>query len=166
MSTSLYVLSGEYLAAANKLSDADMPPEVIADTLEGLSGDLEEKCTNVALFVRNLEASAESIKAAEKQMADRRKAIESKADNIRRYLFDNMKRCGISKIESPYFALSIRKNPPSVVIDDPASIPADYMVTPPPPPASPDKKLIAQAIKDGFEVPGAHLEHGERLDIK
>ena len=163
---SLYQLSGDYLAVANKLADSDMPPEVIADTLEGLDGDLEEKCTNVALFVRNLEATAESIKAAEKQMAERRKAIEAKAESVRRYLKDNMQRTGITKIESPYFALALKKNPPSVVIDDPAAIPSDYMVTPPAPPPSPDKALIKKAIQDGFIVPGAHLEQGERLDIK
>jgi hypothetical protein len=166
MNTSLYVLTGEYLAVANKLSDADLPPEVIADTLEGISAPLEEKATNVGCFIRNLEATAESIKVAEKQMAERRKAIEAKAEQVRRYLFDNMQRCGINKIESPYFSLTIKKNPPSVVIDDANAIPADYMATPPAPPPAPDKKLIAQAIKDGYTVPGAHLEQGERLEIK
>jgi hypothetical protein len=163
---SLYQLSGDYLAIANKLSDSELPAEVINDTLESLSGELEEKCTNVALFVRNLEATAESIKAAEKQMADRRKAIENKADSIRQYLKTNMQRTGITKIESPYFALTIKKNPPSVVIDDPAAIPAEFMVTPPAPPPSPDKKAIGEKLKAGETVPGCHLEQGERLDIK
>ena len=163
---SLYQLSGDYLAIANKLSDSDLPPEVINDTLESLSGELEEKCTNVALFVRNLEATAESIKAAEKQMADRRKAIENKANSIRQYLQVNMQRTGITKIESPYFALTIKKNPPSVVIDDVEAIPAEFMVTPAPPPPAPDKKAIGEKLKAGEQVPGCHLEQGERLDIK
>lgn len=166
MSTSLYQLSDDYLAIAKKLEDSDLPDDVIRDTLESLSGDLEEKCTNVALFARNLEATADSIKLAEKAMADRRKVLENKAAHIRQYLFDNMKRTGITKIESPYFALTIKKNPPSVIIDDVTAIPANYMITPPPPPASPDKALIKKAIGDGFEVPGAHIEQGERLDIK
>lgn len=164
--TSLYILTGEYLAIANKLSDSEFPPEVIADTLEGLGGDLEEKCVNVALFVRNLEASAEAIKVARQQMDERRKAIESKADAVRKYLKDNMQRCGISKIESPYFALTLKKNPPAVIIDDAEAIPSDYMVTPPAPPPAPDKKLIAQALKDGYTVPGCHIEQAERLEIK
>jgi hypothetical protein len=163
---SLYQLSGDYLAIANKLSDSDLPPEVINDTLESLSGELEEKCTNVALFVRNLEATAESIKAAEKQMADRRKAIENKANSIRQYLQVNMQRTGITKIESPYFALTIKKNPPSVVIDDVEAIPSEFMVTPAPPPPAPDKKAIGEKLKAGEQVPGCHLEQGERLDIK
>jgi hypothetical protein len=164
--TSLYVLAGHYRAVEQKLLDSDVDPQTIADTLESLSGDLEEKATNVACFIRNLESSAEQIKQAEKQMADRRKSLETKAESMKRYLKENMQRTGITKVECPYFAISLKKNPPAVVIDDASAIPADYMVTPPAPPPAPDKKLIAQAIKDGYEVPGAHLETGERVEIK
>lgn len=166
MSTSLYILTGDYLALSNKLLESDLDEQTIRDTLEGAAGELEEKAVNVAMFVRNLEAAAEQIKQARQQMDVRCKAIEAKAESIKHYLKDNMQRSGITKIESPYFALTLKKNPPSVVIDDPAAIPADYMVTPPAPPPAPDKKMIAQAIKDGFEVAGARLVQGERLEIK
>ena len=79
----LYELAGEYRAAAEQLADLDLPPEVVADTLEGLAGDLEQKATNVALFARNLEATAAAIKQAEADMAARRKAIENRAASIR-----------------------------------------------------------------------------------
>lgn len=167
MLPSLYELAGEYHQAAVTLSNMDMDEQTIADTLEGLSGALEEKAKNVAFFVRNLESTAEQIKLAEKQMADRRKAMENRAERIREYLKTNMELAGITQIECPHFKLAIKKNPPSVVIDAESQIPADYMTQPVAPPPAPDKKLIAQAIKDGFEVPGAHLETGKtRLDIK
>jgi hypothetical protein len=166
MSLSLYVLTSEYRAAADQLANLDLPDEVVRDTLESISGDLEAKAVNVASVVRNLEATAQQIKDAEATMAARRKAIEKRADSVRQYLLDNMLTAGISKIECPYFNLAVRENPPSVVIDEPALIPASYMTDPAPPPPAPDKKLIAQAIKDGFEVPGAHLARGKRLDIK
>ena len=127
MNTSLYVLANEYREAAEQMADLDMPAEVIADTLDGLSGDLTAKATNVAMFVRNLEAMAASIKAAEQDMAARRKAIESRAASVKKYLLDNMQLSGIKKIDSPYFCISLRSNPPSVVVDDEAAIPADYM---------------------------------------
>lgn len=161
----LYVLAGEYQLAAERLADLDLDEQTISDTLEGLSGDLEVKATNVASFVRNLEATAEAIKQAEGQMATRRKFIENRADRIRAYLKDNMLRTGITKIECPYFKLSIRDNPPSVVIDTPELLPEDYWRQPEPPPPAPDKKLIAQVLKDGVAVPGAHLERGNRLVI-
>ena len=162
----LYQLAGQYKQAFLKLADSDLDDQTIDDTLEGLEGELQEKCTSVAAFVRNLESSADAIKEAEIQMAARRKAIEKRAERIRAYLKDNMERCGISKIDSPWFKLAIQSNPPSVVIDDASTLPADYMRQPEVPPPAPDKKLIAQAIKDGFNVPGAHLEQSTRLVIK
>lgn len=167
MTTSLYSLASEYQSAAERLADLELDEQTIADTLEGLSGELEVKATNVAMFVRNLESSAEAIKAAEGEMAKRRKSIESRADRIRQYLKDNMDRTGISKIESPYLSLVIKKNPPSVVIDAESQIPAEFFkAPPPPPPPSVDKKAIADAIKAGKEVPGAHMQAGTRLEIK
>jgi hypothetical protein len=166
MSTALYVLANDYIAAAQTLADLEMDPQTVADTLEGLSGDLEVKATNVAMFVRNLEASAEQIKAAESAMATRRKAIESRAESVRGYLKMQMERTGITKIECAYFKLAIRENPPAVVIDAESQIPAEFLKTPEPPPPSLDRKAIAAAIKAGREVTGAHMERATRLEIK
>lgn len=164
--TALYVLANEYKQAAIALADLDMTPEAVTDTLDGLVGEFEVKATNVAMFVRNLEATAAQIKEAEDQMAKRRKSIEKRAENIAAYLKMNMESSGITEIDSPYFKLSIRNNPPKVVIDAESLIPSDYMTKPVAPPPVPNKTLIAMALKDGHEVPGAHLESGTRLEIK
>ena len=164
--TSLYIIAGDYAAAAAKLQDSDLPEEVIQDTLDGMAGELEEKCTNIGFVIRNLEAQSEAIKNAEKQMAERRKGIDAKVEHMKRYLLDNMKRTEKLKIESPYFTLSIAKNPASVKIDDESAIPQEYMRVIPAPPPAPDKALISQAIKDGVQVPGVHLEQSERLVIR
>jgi hypothetical protein len=163
---SLYELSNEYQLAQIKLIESDYDQQTIADTLEGLSGDLEAKSINVAMFIRNLEVTADAIKQAEKEMADRRKAIENKTEAMKLYLKQNMQRCGISKIESPYFALTLKKNPPSVVIDDAGAIPNEFYVFPDAPAPYPDKKAISEQLKSGNVVNGAHLEQAERLDIK
>jgi hypothetical protein len=164
--TSLYQLTNEYQLAQIKLIESDYDQQTIADTLESLSGDLEAKSVNVAMFIRNLEVTAEAIKQAEKDMADRRKAIERKTDAMKLYLKENMQRCGITKIESPYFALTLKKNPPSVVIDDAGAIPNELYVFPAAPEPYPDKKAIAEQLKAGNVVNGAHLEQAERLDIR
>ncbi|SDV49243.1 siphovirus Gp157 family protein [Chitinasiproducens palmae] len=169
MKTSLYVIASEYRQAADTLAELDLDEQTVADTLESISGDITEKATNVAAFIRNLESTAEAVKNAAKGMTDRAKAIEARADRIKHYLLANMQHAGIKKIDSPLFAITVKDNPVSVVIDDERQIPAEYMtdpVPPPPPPAKPDKKLIAQAIKDGFEVPGARLERKQRVEIK
>ncbi len=162
---SLYELAGEYRAISDKLHDLDIPEEVIADTLEGLGGDLQEKSVNVAKYFRNLESMADQIKQAEAQMAARRKAIEKRASSLKQYLHVNMERAGITKIESPWFVVSIKKNPDAVQIDDESLIPRDYFREIPAT-FQLDKNLVKAAIKDGFEVPGAHLARTTRLDIK
>ena len=164
--TSLYQLTNEFQLLETKLNESDYDEQTIADTLEGASGDIETKATNVAMFIRNLESSAEAIKQAEKDMADRRKPIEKKAESIRQYLKDNMQRCGITKIDSPYFALTLKKNPPSVIIDDAGAIAGELYVYPEAPAPYPDKKAIAELLKAGKVVNGAHLEQAERLEIK
>lgn len=166
MNQSLYVLSAEYQKIANKLLDSDLDEVTIKDTLESVSGELETKAVNVAMFVRNLESSAEQIKLAEKAMAERRKALENKAEQIKTYLFENMKDCNITKIESPYFALTIKKNPHKLIIDDAGQIPSELYVYHEPPPPHPDNAKIKELLKAGQEVSGARLQQDERLDIK
>lgn len=163
---SLYQIATEYKADIERLADLDLPPEVVADTLESMGGELEIKAQNVIGFMRHLESTAAAIKDAERKMADRRKAVENRAKRLKEYVLETMQHHGIQKIESPYFVISIGKNPPSVDIYDEQQVPNDYLTDPPPPAPQPDKKLIAQAIKDGYEVPGCRLVQGEGLRIR
>jgi hypothetical protein len=157
-----------YRDELERLSDSgEIPPEEIADTLALLEGDIREKAINVAGFTRNLEAAADVIKAAGRQMLARAERLEKRAESVRNYLLFQCQAAGITKIEAPWFVISVRKNPPAVVIDDPSAIPQEYMrPPPPPPPPAPDKTAISRALKAGDDVPGAHLMQGERLEIK
>jgi len=163
--TALFQLAAEHRALSDKLHDCDLDEQTILDTLEGESGDLVEKGKNVAAVFRNLESDAKQIKEAEQQLAERRKAIEARAASLKKYLHDNMLIAGITKIECPWFVVSIAKNPEALTVDDESLVPRDYFKEIP---ASfvLDKVLCKQAIKDGFEVPGAHLSRGTSLRIK
>ena len=166
MQTSLYELSAKYQQAYLTISDTDLPEDCIKDTLESMEGDIQTKAIDVAKFIKMLRADSKAINDAIRVMGDRSKAKDKTAYRLELYLLENLKACGINKVESPYFDISVRKNPPAVVIDASESIPADYWTQPVAPDPCVDKKLIAQAIKDGYTVPGAHLESGTRLDIK
>lgn len=166
MLPALYELAREYRDAAERLADLDLDEQTVADTLEGLAGDLEVKATNVAMFARNLEATAAQIKDAEAQMAARRKAVENRATSLRRYLLVSMQQAGIQKIECPYFRLAVRDNPPAVDVFDAAQVPAEFMRQPETPPPAPDKTAIKDELKAGRDVPGCRLTVGQRLDIK
>lgn len=162
----LFELTQERLALQNKLLELNLDEQTIQDTLEGESTELEAKIEDYGFVIRNMESFAEAMKAEESRMADRRKAQEKKVAQIKEWLLTNMQACGITKIECPAFTIAVRQNPAKVIVDNEASIPAEFMVTPPAPPPAPDKKAIAIAIKAGNEVPGCHTEHGFRIEIK
>lgn len=163
---SLYQLSSHYLEALEVLTDpeADLPAEVINDTLEAVGGELEDKAVNVAKFLRNMEATAQAIKEAEAHMAKRRKALENRAKWMKDYIKANMEACGINKIECPYFKIAVQKNPGAVHIQNEATIPAEFkeqLIS-----WKIDKTAIKEAIKNGDVVSGAELVNGTRLVIR
>lgn len=159
----LYELSREYSEFLAIAGQEDFDPQTIADTLEGIKGEIEEKGKNVAAFSQNIEAEITAMKEAEKKIALRRKTLERKVEWMKNYLRENMERCGITKIECPEFRVTLGN--PSEICDvfDEDVLPEDYFAVK----KSPDKKLIMQALKDGYEVPGAKIGHGvPRLSIR
>ena len=163
--SNLYCLAAEYRTASDVLHDSDMDEQAILDTLEGMSGALETKATNLGFVIRNLESMAEQIKQVEDTMKKRRQSIDNQVKRLKAYLLANLQTAGISKVESPYFVLSVRNNPESVVVDAESQIPPDYMREIPAT-YEPDKNLIAKSLKDGFLVAGAHLTRTQRIEIK
>ena len=151
--TSLFLIGAEYRDAAERLADLDLPPEVVADTLEGLSGELEVKAQAVGHMIRRLEADAAAIKQWAQTASDRAKAVQARADSLHAYLSANLAACGIQRVEGPGIALSWRKST-AVVIDEPGLIPAQFMRQPEPPPPAPDKTSIAASLRAGVDVPG------------
>jgi uncharacterized protein YlxW (UPF0749 family) len=163
--TALYLLAHEYRAAAEKLADLELDAQTVADTLEGMSGELEVKAQAVGHMVRSIEANAAAIQQWAKDAQERARSAQARADALREYLSTNLQACGISKVEGPGISISFRKSS-AVVVDEPGLIPNNYMRYPDPPPPSPDKKSIGDALKLGFSVPGAHIETRLNLQLK
>lgn len=148
------------------LIDDDAENETLLASFDGIEDALKVKATNIAMLVMNIEATAEAIRVAEKRMTERRTMLERRAERIRDYLLGNMTAAQILSIECEHFKLAVRNNPPSVVIDDPAAIPTEYLRTIPQPPPVPDKVKILDDLKQGVVIDGAHLERRKSLTIK
>lgn len=162
----LYELAGEYHRLLALADTDELPAEVIRDTLEGLTGEIEIKSVNIAKFILSLEAHADAISAAAKQMSNRAQRVRNRAESIRAYLLFQMQATGISKVTCPEFTLAVRSNPPAVGLREDVQLPPEFMTTPDPPEPYPDKRKIAEALKAGKEIEGAWLEQGQRLEIK
>lgn len=164
LASKLYELAAEFREIAEKLQDSDMPEDVVRDTLESCAMDFENKAISTASLIRNLETTAEAIKAAETEQAKRRKAVEKRIDWLRDYLLNCMTSVDRQRIDCPLFKIAIQSNPVSVIID--GEVPEDYLVYPEPPAPHPDKAAIKAALESGREVTGARLFSNKRLVIK
>jgi hypothetical protein len=154
-------------AELERLADnPETQDEQVLAWLEECQGALQDKCKNIVMFIENLDATTDAIKAAEGRMADRRKALESRVKSIKAYVLRTMQAANIRNIECPEFKISRQNNPQSVVIDDEKSVSIEYWRQPETPPPALDKRMILDHIKNGVCVDGVHLEQSERLVIK
>ena len=165
MSKPLYEVAAEYRQQLDALAELDLDPQTLADTLEGLQGDLEHKLRAVIAYSLELDITAAGAEQAAKRMQERAKALRAKVDSLHAYALTAMRDTGLPGVETDEFAAKPAKNPASVEVLDLLALPARYMRQPAPPPASPDKAAIAADLKKGQEVPGARLVQSWRLKI-
>ena len=162
----LYELTADYMKLLELAEDPDVDPEVIADTLEGLGGEIEDKADSYATVLASLDGDRMMLAEEIARLTDRKKAIDANVQRIKDTLQKSMVITGKTKFKTERFSFSIQKNPASVVMetDDVERIPVKYLV-----PQEPkiNKTQIKQDLKNGMELPGiAHLEQGESLRIK
>lgn len=156
-------LAVQYQDLWSRVEDETLDMDVIEDCLASVEGAIEVKAANIVHFIKALDADADIIKAEEKRLAERRKALENKRDRIKQYLQYQMELAGLDKIKTPTVTLAIQSNPPSVKIVSEEGIPKKYLI-----PQAPtvDKKGILAALKAGEEVVGCELSVGKSLRIR
>ena len=164
--TRLFELAQEYRALLDLESSDDLPPEVIADTLEGLQGEFEDKAVAVAKFILSLEASVEAIKAVAEKQANRALRLQKRADSVRQYLLLQLMWVDRKKIETPEIVIRRQNNPKAVNVFNESLVPAKYWRQPPPPPKQLDKAEIKKAIEGGMKIEGCFLRSDERVAIE
>lgn len=157
---SLYQLTDDF----SQLIDADGEDEISMALLDLLSSEIEAKGESICKFVKVLETTAAQFKDEEKRIAERRKALENKAQRVREYMRDRLLSANIDKLAAGTFKISI-STVGSCVVDDPAKLPAKFL-TVIPEQYQPDKNAIKAAIKNGEAVPGAHIEANYSMTIR
>lgn len=149
------------------LDQVDPDTGELPDGLSQAREVVARKAQSVAAYILNTEAHIGLVKARAKALADAAKCEEKRLAWLRQYLADNMAASGILRIQSEdgTFAAKLeRERDASVEIFDECQLPTDYLREIPAK-QEPDKTLIAQAIKDGHEVPGARIVRKDRLSI-
>ena len=161
----LYQLTENYQNLWDLVEDETIDLSIVETALKTVEGAIQEKAQNLAVFIKSLGADIEIIKAEEKRLADRRKALENKQSGIKNYLQSQLEMAKLDKIKTAVITVSMQNNPPAVRIIDEAIIPAQYK-TIVPQTFTIDKKSIADDIKKGISVPGAESTQGRSLRIR
>lgn len=164
--TALYQIATEYRIALNEsFVDDELAMLDQVNKLNSLNDDIENKAVNIAAYIKNLEIESENVKAAIKEMQERAKRLENRAENLSNYLKLNLESCGVLEVrKSPHFLIKIKTNPPSVVIEDENLISDEYkkvkhVITI-------DKTAIKKDMANGVIIEGARIETRTRIEIK
>ncbi|MET0963613.1 MAG: siphovirus Gp157 family protein [Noviherbaspirillum sp.] len=160
-----FELAAQYRRLAEILAERHDSPQLIAETLESLSGPLDERLENLAKMVRNVETAARGVEQTIAGLEARHASLLRSAERGRSLIKELMQAARRDRVSTALFSMSLRRNPPAVVIDREQDLPPQYLLQHKPPPPTPDKKAIAAALKAGTPVPGAHAEQRVRLDI-
>lgn len=161
-----FELAAQYRQLAELLAERHDDEQLIADTLESISGPLDDRLENLAKMVRNIDAAVSGVEKTIVSLEARQAALSRAAERGRKLILELMLAARREKVTTALFSLSVRKNPPVVVVDNEAALPSAYLHHPEPPPPTPNKKAIAASLKAGIAVPGAHAEQGVRLEIR
>ena len=135
-----------------------------AEKLDALNMERDAKIENVVLWIKDLKAEAEAIKAEKLALAERQKIAENKVDSLKKWVAYAL---GGQKFSTAKCAVSFR-NTESVEVTE-EGIEAlmkehNELLTYKAP--EPNKKAIKDAIKDGLSVAGVQLVQNVSTIIK
>ena len=160
----LYEIDAEILAAV------DQETGEILDTerLDALQMEREEKLEGVALWVKDLKAEAEAVKAEADKLTARKKALDNKIDGLKNWLLfalngEKLKtaRCNVYQMHSQKVAIEDESKLINLLqkLEKP-----DRFLRFKEPELRKDE--IKKALKEGRFIPGASLEETESVVIK
>lgn len=147
------------------LDDIEVDPEtgeiLNADALHAVEAQAAEKVEATALYLRELDAEAKAAKDEAERILARVKSMQKRSDYLKAMLLDALHATG--KVKTGRVTVSIRTTQ-AVAVDEGANLPEAYTTVKTT--VSPNKVAIKQALLDGVEVPGCHLEARESVSIR
>ncbi|EHN1271674.1 hypothetical protein SedNR2807_32210 [Citrobacter sedlakii] len=151
----LYEIANGYA----RLMDADFDADEIADTLEGMEGELTDKIEQLLAIVKNESGYAERLKEEAKSLNERAAVIQNKIENILSYIASSLEMVGKKKIRAGLHQVTVRAPSESVDITDSSALPPEYVEYETVIKA--DKLAIKHQLKAGNSIPGAQLKVGK-----
>jgi hypothetical protein len=153
----LYQIDNEILGCV----DADTGEIIDIDKLEELQIERDAKVENLGLWIKNLDAEAEALKAEKMAFAKRQQAAENKRDSLKKYLASYLEG---TPFKSTKVNISFRKSETLEITDDGLfDLPDEYLRFKQP---DVDKAALKKAIKEGKQFAGVCIVENQNIQIK
>lgn len=158
----LYEIAPALRFALNDIVVDEETGEILnTDNLHAVEAEASEKIEATALYLRELDAEAKAAKDEADRMIARVKSMQKRSDYLKSMLLDALHATG--KVKTGRVTVSIRTTK-AVEIAEGADLPEAYTTVKTT--VSPNKVAIKQALLDGVEVPGCHIEERESVQIR
>ncbi|HEI9710147.1 TPA: siphovirus Gp157 family protein [Serratia marcescens] len=151
----LYDIANDYA----KLMDSGLEPEMIADTIEGIDGELVDKVEQLLAICKNEQLYAEALRNESKSLLERASVVENKISSIKEYIARSLETAGKKSIRAGIHQVTVRVPSRQVDITDASILPIEFVEYETV--VKPDKLAIKHRLDAGISVPGAQIKLGK-----
>ncbi|MBQ0956969.1 siphovirus Gp157 family protein [Serratia symbiotica] len=151
----LYEIAKDYA----KLMDSGLPLEIIADTIEGIEGELTDKIEQLLSIIKNERYYSDSLKQEAKSLSERASVVDNKIESIKDYIINSLETAGKKSIRAGLHQVTVRVPSKQVDIIDESLIPVEYIEYETK--VKIDKLAIKHKLTNGDLVPGAKIKIGK-----
>lgn len=147
-----------------KSERGEISDEALADTLESIEVQRNEKLDNVASWIEQNQMSASYYSKKAKEYEAESKKYKNKNEYLMQFLTAAIDDSGRKEIRTQNHILRPRNYKDSVVVEETKKLPNDYVIRTEA--IRPDKKKIYEDLKAGKSISGAHLKPNRKTVIK
>lgn len=160
----LFELNEQYQQLADR---DDLDPTVLVDTLDSINDAWNDKLNNIAKWCESLDSDIDFLTKKKRSISDELSYRKNLRANLMTYLTSAIDDRGLKEVHTDDYILRPRNYKQRTVIDDEDKIPGEYRNYAKYQGMYDIKKNdVYKALKDGKNVPGAHLEPNRKVMIK
>lgn len=162
MGNSIFDISGEMQELYLLSTDPDVDPQVFADTLEALKGELEVKSCGYIQVIKQLDMEAKQADEVSKAFAEKAKIRKNNIKRMKETLQWVMEAQGMTEMPAGAWTIKLQKNGGVAPLEITGEVPQNMTKVI----VEPDNDKIREYLKDNT-CDWAHIgERGQHIVIK
>lgn len=158
----LYDLTDKLTSLQRLAESGNADPQAIADTMEMVEGDFEDKAVGYVKVYKSIDADVKEIDAEIKRLQERRSSFKNNANTIKQRLVQAMVETGHEHIKTPLFTIYTRRTVSVQAPEDPNQLPQEFIKTT----LAVNKAGLKKALQSGRDVPNVRLVENVSLGVR